>query len=160
MSPERGEALVRKLALFGRVLRSAGAEVGPGRLQDAVRALEVVDLRSRDEVYWALRCTLVSHEKDLDAFDAAFAAFWERTAPLPDDEATSGLPTPSTRAATPPPIAPRRRRSARSSCRPPTRRAASSGSRSPAAWPGRPPSACASSTSPSTRRPSCGLRAA
>ena len=95
MSPERGEALVRKLALFGRVLRSAGAEVGPGRLQDAVRALEVVDLRSRDEVYWALRCTLVSHQKDLDAFDAAFAAFWERTAPLPDDEATPGLPTPS-----------------------------------------------------------------
>ncbi len=95
MTPERGEALVRKLALFGRVLRSAGAEVGPGRLQDAVRALEVVDLRSRDEVYWALRCTLVSHQKDLDAFDAAFAAFWERTAPLPHDEATPGLPTPS-----------------------------------------------------------------
>ena len=55
MSAHAGDALVRKLTLFGRVLRSAGAEVGPGRLQDAVQALDAVDLRSRDEVYWALR---------------------------------------------------------------------------------------------------------
>ena len=87
-----GDAVVRKLVTFGRILREAGLEVGPGRLQDALRALAAVDLAVRDEVYWALRCTLVSHEKDLDAFDAAFAAFWERTAPLPDDEATPGLP--------------------------------------------------------------------
>jgi len=95
MNAVAGEALVRKLTLFGRVLRSAGAEVGPGRLQDAVRALDVVDLRSRDEVYWGLRCTLVSHQKDLDAFDAAFAAFWERTAPLPEAAAEPALPAPT-----------------------------------------------------------------
>ncbi|HEX3316513.1 MAG TPA: VWA domain-containing protein [Solirubrobacteraceae bacterium] len=87
-----GEALVRRLAVFGRVLRRAGAEVGPGRLQDAVRALEVVDLRSRDEVYWALRCTLVSHQKDLEAFDAAFASFWSRD-PAPEDALAVPAPT-------------------------------------------------------------------
>src|SRR5262249_43347673 len=70
--------LVRRLTAFGRVLREAGGEVGPRRLQDALLALETVDLRSRDEAYWALRCTLVSHQKDIETFDAAFAAFWER----------------------------------------------------------------------------------
>ncbi len=93
--PAAGTALVRRLAAFGRVLREAGAEVGPGRLQDAVMALATVDLRSRDEVYWALRCTLVSHQKDIDAFDAAFAAFWERTAPAPDADVPPLLPSPS-----------------------------------------------------------------
>ncbi|HEY7632773.1 MAG TPA: VWA domain-containing protein [Thermoleophilaceae bacterium] len=77
--------LVRRLTAFGRVLREAGGEVGPRRLQDALLALETVDLRSRDEAYWALRCTLVSHQKDIEAFDAAFAAFWER-----DPAATAG----------------------------------------------------------------------
>jgi len=96
MSAQAGDALVRKLTLFGRVLRSAGAEVGPGRLQDAVRALDAVDLRSRDEVYWALRCTMVSHQKDLDAFDAAFRAFWERAEALPDEaDASPDLAMPS-----------------------------------------------------------------
>ena len=96
MSAQAGDALVRKLTLFGRVLRSAGAEVGPGRLQDAVRALDAVDLRSRDEVYWALRCTMVSHQKDLDAFDAAFRAFWERPEALPDEgDASPDLAMPS-----------------------------------------------------------------
>jgi uncharacterized protein len=96
MSSQGGDALVRKLTLFGRVLRSAGAEVGPGRLQDAMRALDAVDLRSRDEVYWALRCTMISHQKDLDAFDAAFGAFWERVQPLPrEEDASPDLAMPS-----------------------------------------------------------------
>ena len=63
---------------FGRILREAGLEVGPGRLQDAVRALDAVDLTVRDEVYWALRCTIVSRTDDIEVFDAAFAAFFER----------------------------------------------------------------------------------
>jgi uncharacterized protein len=94
MARPAGEALVRRLTAFGRVLREAGAEVGPGRLQDAVLALEAVGLGSRDDVYWALRCTLVSHQKDIEAFDAAFAAFWERAEKRDADEPAS-LPTPS-----------------------------------------------------------------
>jgi uncharacterized protein with von Willebrand factor type A (vWA) domain len=89
-----GDGLVRRITGFGRVLREAGAEVGPGRLQDALLALETVDLRSRDEVYWALRCTLVSHQKELEAFDSAFAAFWER-APGASPEEARPLPMPS-----------------------------------------------------------------
>src|SRR4051794_2481118 len=78
----RGDAVARKLVTFGRILREAGVEVGPGRLQDALRGLDAVELTSRDEVYHALRCTLVSRHDDIEPFDAAFAAFWER-APMP-----------------------------------------------------------------------------
>jgi uncharacterized protein with von Willebrand factor type A (vWA) domain len=73
-----GDAIVRKLVTFGRILREAGLEVGPGRLQDGLRALDSVRLDNRDEVYHALRCAIVSRRDDMDAFDAAFATFWER----------------------------------------------------------------------------------
>jgi uncharacterized protein with von Willebrand factor type A (vWA) domain len=94
MTRAPGEALVRRLTGFGRVLREAGAEVGPGRLQDAVLALATVDVRSRDDVYWAMRCTLVSHQKDIQAFESAFAAFWERAPAAPPEDAMP-LPMPS-----------------------------------------------------------------
>ena len=43
------DALVRHLTVFGRVLREAGLEVGPGRIQDALRGLDVFDLTCRDD---------------------------------------------------------------------------------------------------------------
>jgi uncharacterized protein len=81
-----GDAVVARMVGFGRVLRDAGLEVGPGRIQDAMRGLEVVGLLRRDDVYHALRCTLVARREELDAFDAAFAAFWERGASTPAPE--------------------------------------------------------------------------
>ena len=77
-APVPGDAVVAKLVGFGRVLRGEGLEVGPGRLQDALRGLDAVDLADRTEVYHALRCTLVSRHDDIPAFDAAFADFWEQ----------------------------------------------------------------------------------
>ena len=65
-----------RLVRFGRTLRAAGLEVGPGRLQDAIVALTAVDPMVREDVYWALRCTLCSHRDHLEAFDAAFGPFW------------------------------------------------------------------------------------
>jgi uncharacterized protein with von Willebrand factor type A (vWA) domain len=61
---------------FGRTLREGGLEVGPGRLQDAMVSLTAVDPTDRDDVYWALRCTLCSHRDNLEVFDQAFGAFW------------------------------------------------------------------------------------
>ncbi|HET8805567.1 MAG TPA: hypothetical protein VFM47_03780, partial [Gaiellales bacterium] len=69
-----GDAVTRKLVTFGRILREAGLEVGPGRLQDAMRGLALVDLADREQVYHALRCTLVARHDHLDIFDAAFTA--------------------------------------------------------------------------------------
>ncbi|MGN6377931.1 MAG: vWA domain-containing protein [Gaiellales bacterium] len=76
-SPAPGDAVVARLVGFGRVLRAEGLEVGPGRLQDALRGLDAIDLADRTEVYHALRCTLVSRHDDIPAFDAAFADYWE-----------------------------------------------------------------------------------
>src|SRR4051794_13439066 len=47
-------------------------------MQDALLGLAAVALPARDDVYWALRCTIVSRRDDIEVFDAAFAAFWER----------------------------------------------------------------------------------
>jgi uncharacterized protein with von Willebrand factor type A (vWA) domain len=84
--PAPGDAVLERMVGFGRVLRGAGLEVGPGRLQDALRGLEVVGLARRDDVYHALRCTLVARRDDLDVFDAAFAAYWEAVAQTPTPE--------------------------------------------------------------------------
>jgi uncharacterized protein len=67
---------------FGRVLREAGLEVGPGRICDAMTGLDLVGLDRRDDVYWTLRQTLVSRADDIDAFDRAFAAWFLRAPEL------------------------------------------------------------------------------
>ena len=72
----QGTAIVRHVVTFGRVLREAGIEVGPGRSSDAVRALGLVDLGNRDDVYFALRQTLVSRHDELELFDRAFDAWF------------------------------------------------------------------------------------
>ncbi len=77
-----GSALVRQVVTFGRVLREAGLEVGPGRVSDALHGLDAVDLSRRDDVYWTLRQTLVSRMEDLEAFDRAFSAWFLRAPEL------------------------------------------------------------------------------
>jgi uncharacterized protein with von Willebrand factor type A (vWA) domain len=74
------EALTRNLVTFGRVLREAGLEVGPGRMEDALRGLDAVDVTRQDDVYWTLRTTLVARREDLEPFDRAFEAWFLRRA--------------------------------------------------------------------------------
>ena len=80
----QGTAIVRHVVTFGRVLREAGIEVGPGRIVDAVEGLGTVDLTRQEDVYFALRQTLVSRHDELELFDRAFAAWFLRgpVAPL------------------------------------------------------------------------------
>jgi uncharacterized protein with von Willebrand factor type A (vWA) domain len=89
-----GNALTGHVVTFGRVLREAGVEVGPGRIADALAGLDAVDLTSRDDVYWTLRQTLVSRHGELDVFDRAFAAWFLRAPVVP---AWRGLPPPVVR---------------------------------------------------------------
>jgi uncharacterized protein len=77
-----GEALVSQVVTFGRVLREAGLEVGPGRVSDALHGLDAVDLGRQEDLYWTLRQTLVSRADDLDVFDRAFAAWFLRAPEL------------------------------------------------------------------------------
>jgi hypothetical protein len=86
--PVRGSPFVTHLVAFGRVLREAVLEVGPGRLADALRGLDAVVLARPDDVYWTLRQTLVARADDLDAFDRAFAA-WFRGLAAPREPAAA-----------------------------------------------------------------------
>jgi uncharacterized protein len=74
----QGSAIVRHVVTFGRVLREAGIEVGPGRLVDAVRGLDAVELTRQDDVYFTLRQTLVGRHDELEVFDRAFNAWFLR----------------------------------------------------------------------------------
>jgi uncharacterized protein with von Willebrand factor type A (vWA) domain len=68
--------LMRAMLAFGGMLRAAGLPVTTPQVMDAVRALEVVDLLDRDEVYLALRTVLVNRMEERPAFDRCFEAFW------------------------------------------------------------------------------------
>jgi hypothetical protein len=79
----RGDAIVGHVVTFGRVLREVGIEVGPGRVADALNALAAVDLARQEDVYFALRQTLVSRQDELELFDRAFHAWFLRAPVLP-----------------------------------------------------------------------------
>jgi uncharacterized protein with von Willebrand factor type A (vWA) domain len=72
MHADRADAVVGDVVAFGRLLRLAGLEVGPGRVADAVAGLDAVRAGDGEDVYWTLRATLVSRREDLEAFDSAF----------------------------------------------------------------------------------------
>jgi len=77
------DAVVRHVVTFGRVLREVGLEVGPGRVADALRGLDTVDLTRQEDVYFTLRQTLVARQDELDLFDRAFRAWFLRAPVLP-----------------------------------------------------------------------------
>jgi uncharacterized protein with von Willebrand factor type A (vWA) domain len=63
------------VALVARV-RAAGVAVAASGPAGFVAALQHLRPRSRTELYWAARLTLVNHMEDLAAFDAAFDALF------------------------------------------------------------------------------------
>jgi uncharacterized protein with von Willebrand factor type A (vWA) domain len=83
-----GDALLRHVVTFGRVLREAGLEIGPGRVTDALRALDNVDITRQEDVYYSLRQTLVSRQDELALFDRAFRAWFLRAPVLPPTRLT------------------------------------------------------------------------
>ena len=73
------KTFTRQVVTFGRVLREAGLEVGPGRLTDALQGLDAVGLGRQEDVYWTLRTTLVARYEEIEPFDRAFRAWFLRT---------------------------------------------------------------------------------
>src|SRR3990172_715971 len=98
-SPE-AEALERLIG-FGRELRHRGLNVGTGRIVTFCRAAAALGALDREELYWAGRASLVSRPEDVEAFDAAFRAWFregiriELDLPLPaSDDPDAGLRPP------------------------------------------------------------------
>ncbi|HWH15930.1 MAG TPA: hypothetical protein VNT51_14405, partial [Miltoncostaeaceae bacterium] len=61
---------------LARTLRAAGVPAAPHRVHAAVAALEALDPRRRDDVYWAGRLTLCGTPDDLERYDRVFAAYF------------------------------------------------------------------------------------
>ena len=68
--------LTLNLMHFARALRAAGLPVGPGKVLQAVEAVEAVGLRNRTDFYWALHAVFVNRHDQSELFDQAFHVFW------------------------------------------------------------------------------------
>jgi uncharacterized protein len=68
--------LIANLMHFGRTLRAAGLPVGPGKVLDAVAAVEAVGVTNRSDFYWALHSVFVNRADQRVLFDQAFHVFW------------------------------------------------------------------------------------
>ena len=68
--------LADNIVHFARTLRKAGLRVGPAAVVDAIEAVLVAGIGSRDDFYWTLHSVLVTRHEDHAVFDEAFRLFW------------------------------------------------------------------------------------
>src|SRR5438094_1951756 len=68
--------LVANLMHFARTLRAAGLPVGPGKVLDAVAAVEAVGITDRRDFYWTLHAVFVNRADQRVLFDQAFHVCW------------------------------------------------------------------------------------
>lgn len=68
--------LAENVMFFARTLRAAGLPIGPGRVIDAVKAIEAVGIGTRDDLYWTLHAVFVNRRDQQPLFDQAFHIFW------------------------------------------------------------------------------------
>jgi uncharacterized protein len=73
--PDDGK-LGRNIAYFARALRKAGLPIGPGRVIDAVRAVEAAGFTERADFYWTLQACFVSRPEHRPVFEQVFRLFW------------------------------------------------------------------------------------
>ncbi len=85
--------LAENVVHFARALRKAGVPVGPDRVMDGLRALELAGVENREDFYWALASVFLSRREQFELFDQAFRLFWRERYLL--DRALQGLPVAS-----------------------------------------------------------------
>jgi hypothetical protein len=65
---------------FARLLRAAGLRIGPDRVVDCVKALEMAGASGfplrREDWYWTMSAVLLSRNEQRPIFDQAFRIFW------------------------------------------------------------------------------------
>jgi uncharacterized protein with von Willebrand factor type A (vWA) domain len=76
MDDDHDSALLANVMHFARILRAAGLPIGPGRILEAVRAIQAVGLVNRADFYWTLHAVFVNRHDQRDLFDQAFRMFW------------------------------------------------------------------------------------
>ncbi|MCX7646304.1 MAG: VWA domain-containing protein [Rhodobacteraceae bacterium] len=73
--PDEGR-LAENIVHFARALRKAGLRVGPGRVIEAIRAIEAAGFTARGDFYWALHAVFVSRPEERQVFAQVFRLFW------------------------------------------------------------------------------------
>lgn len=73
--PEDGK-LAENIVHFARALRRAGVPVGPARVVDAIRAVEVAGFTKRVDFYNTLQACFVSKPEHLTIYGQVFRLFW------------------------------------------------------------------------------------
>ncbi len=68
--------LTHNITWFARALRKAGLPVGPGRVIDAIRAVEAAGFTERRDFYWTLHACFVSRPEHRAVFDQIFRLYW------------------------------------------------------------------------------------
>ncbi|MGX9353836.1 vWA domain-containing protein [Roseobacteraceae bacterium S113] len=61
---------------FARALRRAGLPIGPGRVMDAIRAVEAAGFTDKHDFYWALHACFVNRPEHRAIFGQVFRLYW------------------------------------------------------------------------------------
>src|SRR5262245_15562291 len=72
--------LAENIVYFARPLRAAGIPVGPGSVMDALEALRVAGITTREDFYWTLHAVFVKRHEHTILFDQAFQIFFRKRA--------------------------------------------------------------------------------
>lgn len=70
--------LPENITYFARTLRRAGLPVGPSSVVEAVKAVEVGGIGSKDDLYWALHAIFVKRHDHSAVFHEAFNLFFRK----------------------------------------------------------------------------------
>lgn len=68
--------LVRNITHFARALRKAGLPIGPGRVIDAIRAVEATGFTQKQDFYWTLHACFVNRPEHRAVFGQVFRLYW------------------------------------------------------------------------------------
>jgi uncharacterized protein with von Willebrand factor type A (vWA) domain len=68
--------LAENVMHFARLLRAAGLRIGPDRVIDCVKALEISGAQNREDWYWTMSAVFLSRQEQRPIFDQAFRIFW------------------------------------------------------------------------------------
>jgi len=70
--------IAENIIYFARALRAAGIPVGPGAVMDALTAVRVAGVGTREDFYWTLHAVFVNRHEHSLLFDQAFRVFFRR----------------------------------------------------------------------------------
>ena len=68
--------LVGNITHFARALRRAGLPIGPGRVVDAIRAVEAAGFGNKRDYYWTLHACFVAKPEQRAVFAQVFRLYW------------------------------------------------------------------------------------